>query len=287
MKRWGLLTGLALTLVVGCAKKAGDSCKGDKLVCADKKTALSCADGKFVAVACKGANGCKRKKDEFVCDVSANEDGDSCTANLANKGDCAPDGKAWVVCHKDEKFRVFPCGGAKGCKNRSCDSTIGKEGDQCAHNDSYACNEDKQAQIVCKLPEGAVLGKVESARNCRGPKKCSVDGATINCDLSIARVGDSCKGSGAACSEDHKVMLQCLNNKMATDAPCRGEKGCRAEGTKIRCDRSKSEVGDPCTSGGACSVDRRKLLTCRDGKFVVRRNCYRSCKSEGTRVVCR
>ncbi len=286
MKRWGVLAGILLVCALGCSKKAGDSCKGDKLVCADKKTALSCHDGKYVAVACKGAKGCKKKKGEIRCDVSANEDGDECTANLSNKGDCSPDGKSWVVCHKG-KFRVLPCRGPKACKSRTCDTTMGNEGDQCRRNDSYACSPDKKRQVVCKVPEGADVGKVELARTCRGPKACTIDGDNINCDLSVAKVGDKCKGTGAACSEDHKAMLKCADAKMAVDVPCRGENGCRVDGTKIRCDRSQAEVGDPCTSGGACSVDRRKLLTCRDGKFVVRRNCYRSCKSQGTRVVCR
>ncbi len=176
----GLARGLALIAVVfgaalvvaGCKPNVGDTCEKGKAACIDGKSMLSCQEGKFISVPCKGAKGCGVEGDSVKCDVSGNAAGDLCSKDDEGTGACSADGKAQVVC-KGGKFASTPCRGPKGCKDATCDNSLSHLGDPCDMT-GLLCTDDGKAAARCKD------GKWVKEQDCANP--CKVEGETIVCD---------------------------------------------------------------------------------------------------------
>ncbi len=83
------------------AAKAGDKCDTQGYLCADATTALECKLGAWVALPCKGANGCKKASDSIKCDMTGNVAGDACASSAVGKGLCTADQKAVLECRED------------------------------------------------------------------------------------------------------------------------------------------------------------------------------------------
>ena len=85
-------------------------------------------------------------------------------------------------------------------------------------------------------------------------------------------VGDPCERGKAAC-RDSKVLLACQQGQL-TEVPCKGPKGCYAEGDRPHCDVSGNTLGsDPCSTDdegtGQCNADGSSIVTCSKGMYVT------------------
>jgi hypothetical protein len=141
-----------------CRPKAGDECEKNKAACEDEATLLSCHEGRFVEVACRGSKGCTTDDDTVECDFGRNRFGDRCTSDIEGQGDCGADGVSIVTC-RDQLFRVQPCRGPRGCrkvdKTSTCDTSRAQVGDLC-EGTGYTCSIDAKAIIRC-VDHAAVL----------------------------------------------------------------------------------------------------------------------------------
>jgi hypothetical protein len=152
-----------------------------------------------------------------------------------------------------------------------------KAGDTCTKGKA-ACQDDK-TELICQGGKFIVAP-------CKGPKGCAVTGDTLHCDISGNVAGDLCSTDdegNSACTSDGKQMVSCEKGKY-TVTPCRGPAGCKTN----KCDVSLAQAGDPCSGGGyTCSVDRKAVLQCKDGKAVVDETCSggKQCKG-GEKVGC-
>jgi hypothetical protein len=157
-----------------------------------------------------------------------------------------------------------------------------KAGDACEKGRAL-CQDDK-TELSCQ-------GGKYLAAPCKGAKGCYTQGQNLFCDISGNAAGDVCSTDdegNAACSADAKGIIVCEKGKYVV-RPCRGPSGCKTSGDTAECDTSVGELGDPCSGTGyACSVDRKSLLQCKDGKAVLDEKCEsgQSCKSEGDKVGC-
>jgi hypothetical protein len=147
---------------------------------------------------------------------------------------CA-DEKTLVACRRGKYARV-PCRGPGGCEQESgntrCDATIAEVGEPCAEDDKKACATDGRHVLAC---EG---GRMRPKYECRGENGCRVAERKVNCDLSIARLGDVCdklvEGT-FACTEDAKAIVRCEGGKFVADEKCKGAARCLAEPGSTRC----------------------------------------------------
>ncbi len=228
----------SLTLVVGCKPKAGASCKIEtKEVCTGDKEALVCHDGKWEEMKCRGAQGCAKTGSEYTCDQSVAEDQDVC--NLAGDFVCTADKRAMLECAKNRWGSMHTCLGERGCvmeqKRVTCDNSIATLGDACRDADDYACAPDKKSAVVCRD------SKFVLASPCKGPKGCRVSGDRaagfkIECDDSIATVGDPCEREGHyACAPDEKSIVRCKDKKFVQDDKCRAKEKCQVRGEQVGC----------------------------------------------------
>ncbi len=233
--------------------------------------------------------GCDKVKGILEKLQSGAKEGTPCKAGA---GECNGKDKA-LIC-VDGKYVLRKCQGAAGCSttpagkntvNVHCAWGVDQEGETCSadEEDEANCSDDKKAMLVCR--DGKLL-----VDPCRGPKGCTPVGEKINCDVTLARVGDPCKGDGATCSEDKTERLNCKDGKFVSETPCRGPKGCVFVGTQVECDRSFAAAGDVCTDegSGACSVDKTKFLSCKAGKLVESLSCRgpKKCTATGNKLNC-
>jgi hypothetical protein len=144
----------------------------------------------------------------------------------------------------------------------------------------------KDAMIVCRSGH-------YRAEACRGPRGCQRSATRAACDTTRARAGDVCARPGEqACSTDEKELLVCREGKMTSSLFCRGPDGCRAEGSKLRCDLSRANLSDPCEPSmegqHACSSDGASILACKATKFSLDEPCTgaKRCNSEDGSVRC-
>lgn len=101
MRRFVVLLSLSLFSVACGGPKAGDKCDTAGYLCADATSAMECKLGAWVALPCKGTNGCKRAGDSIKCDMSGNVAGDGCASSAVGKGLCTTDQKATLECRED------------------------------------------------------------------------------------------------------------------------------------------------------------------------------------------
>jgi hypothetical protein len=216
----------AAILLVACGKKPqpGAACKEEgTLKCVDKASALACTNGKWEKVTCNGISGCETLVGDSTCTYDGYVAGEPCTEE--GKPECSTDKKAMLKCEAKHWKQIDTCDGQNGC-----------------------------------------------VANALGAK----------CDKGKATVGSSCTADNegnAACSPDGKALLICRSGKMALGAACKGMHGCREQGTKIDCNQTIADLGDPCDGYEgryACSSDKKERLVCKQGKMAKDKAC-KSC----------
>jgi len=233
-----------LVAVAGCRDRPseGGKCRlVDQLVCGGPDRALVCQAGAggastWVAVPCKGAQGCSRRADVDECDDTVATRDDACPRNPPLDYACSPDHAEALVC-KEGRFGLWrACRGPDACKvdgrNVHCDTTLGEPGDPCAQQGTYACSADGKAMLQC---DGSALAPASS---CRGPLGCRVDHDTrrVDCDDALVQEGDPCdQPKRIACAVDRKAELTCQAGKYVKKRECR-RSDCRLEGTELFCD---------------------------------------------------
>jgi hypothetical protein len=234
-----LLSASAIAVLsASCKPKPGASCKIElREYCTDDKHALACHDGKWEEIACKGADGCAKKGNDFVCDQSVAEDKEIC--NLPDDFVCTPDKKGMLQCVKHKWTFVQACLGTRGCaleaKRVTCDNSIAQPGDACREEEDYACSADMKAALVCRS------NKFVQVNLCKGPKGCRITGDKtagykVECDDSIAAQGDACeKEEHFSCSNDERMILKCKGKKFEVEEKCRAKEKCQIRGGQVGC----------------------------------------------------
>jgi hypothetical protein len=179
------------------------------------------------------------------------------------------------------KYESIPCRGPLGCvggaSSPKCDDSVANEGEKCmtASRETYACAGDREAALVCKD------GKWERWRGCKGPGKCVASDERLDCDNTIADVGDPCGGGAGtgSCSTDQAHLLMCRSGRLEIASTCRGPKLCSvdAKAKTIDCDRSIAVEDEPCPNEGelSCSLDGKAQLACKGSKWVKDKDCKR------------
>lgn len=219
----------AAVLVAACKPKPGAKCvKEGETTCVGDNAALVCSDAKWVPLACRGLSGC-------LVNACANEgffEGEPCVEDGA--ASCRADGKAMLKCGSRRWAKVSDCRGPRGCaanaSGASCDMATGEVGDMCSPDNegSGACSGDKKDLVVC------TGGKMSLYTHCRGQNGCRPLGAKLDCDTTIAKIGDACHPDGEpSCSEDKMQLFKCAGGTVTLDKPCKG--GCRVLPSEIRC----------------------------------------------------
>ncbi len=236
MTRPAALLAFAILLVPlgGCTKaKAGEACdKEGKQVCADKTDSLVCTDGHWAALPCRGAAGCVASGADVQCANDGYLDGEPCDI-AQDDYECSVDKKAMLQCKSRRWKKVDECLGPGSCvssaKQVKCDNSVSEVGAPCQDDNAYACTADGKQMMVCRA------GKMAADAPCRGAHGCRKQFDKIQCDTTIAAVGDACEHEDdAACTEDGKQMLQCRSGKMAPARDCKG--GCKVIVDEIHCE---------------------------------------------------
>lgn len=140
-------------------------------------------------------------------------------------------------------------------------------GDHCERGEAVC--QDSQVLLACQQ------GRLTQVP-CKGPKGCSTEGDRLHCDVSGNVAGDPCstddEGTGQ-CSADGSSVVTCEKGAWST-TPCRGARGCRMVADQSRCDTSVRQEGDRCVGDHhSCSTDGQSVLTCKDGKAVILKQC--------------
>lgn len=232
-----LVAAVALSLGnVACKKppKAGDACKKEWATsCTGKATAVTCVDGKWVAVQCRDVVGCMDMGDENDnCSNSTQNVGEPCKDE--GNPSCSVDGKAMLKCESKHWVKIDDCNGQHGCvsnaKGATCDKGTETEGAACtaSNEGNGSCTPDGKSLLVCHG------GKMVVAATCKGMHGCRQQGTKLECNHQIADVGDPCEGydGSYACATDKKTRLQCKGGKMVKDKVC---KSCSVMIDEIQC----------------------------------------------------
>ena len=119
------------------------------------------------------------------------------------------------------------------------------------------------------------------AAPCLGPGGCKSDPKDFSCDTSFSKAGDACtKETRYACSTDKKDRLRCKGGKWVSTAQCTKEPGCDPGNFLNGCPGAVSSEGDECDMGSdpkkksyTCSVDKKAVLLCKDGKWKATEQC--------------
>lgn len=189
---------------------------------------------------------------------------------------------------------TLPCRGPHGCQGKGaasqCDDDLALEGDICQTtlNEDWSCSTDHKRELLCKD------GKFQVARACKGPKSCQIQGNEIDCDDSMADVGDVCieepGDANYGCSLDKQTEVVCKSGKFQASNSCRGLKGCSIDGNTVSCDQSIAHEGELCrpVDNYSCSADAKVMLTCSPTmKWIKAKDCKKSgCRVKGHEVSC-
>jgi hypothetical protein len=145
---------------------------------------------------------------------------------------CSADRASVVQCRSGQWVLLQPCPGAQGCNVAGgaiqCDANPrSAAAEVCAAEGGYGCTADRRALTICRA------GRVVIASTCRGARGCVVGGA-VDCDHSVAQLGDPCEGpKEIACSLDGKQLLRCTNGAYQASEPCRN--ACLSTGGRVLC----------------------------------------------------
>ena len=236
-----LLATFSIATLIGlaaCKKppKPGADCKTKgEVQCLDKKTAVMCAGGKWEGpLACEGPTGCMSVAGDGSCTHTNYAVGEPCLDE--GKPECSGDHKAALKCENAHWKLVEACNGVLGCVSNAqgtrCDLGASTEGTSCTKENegNASCTPDAKALLLCKG------GKMTVAARCKGMHGCRQLGKQIECDETIADLGDVCDSSEyegkLACSTDKKTRLVCKSNKFVKERACK----CFVMIDKVNCD---------------------------------------------------
>ena len=176
-----------------------------------------------LALVCVALLGCKK-------DPKA---GEACKT----EGEAACKDKTGILTCKSGKWEEVACKGPAGCAAQGtivkCDESLAQEGDACGNpdGDHYSCSVDKTHELKCEAGKWKKIGK------CGGPKGCVPGAVMIDCDNSVASVGDLCgKDGDAACATDKKSILECKGGKFSESQKCEESTSCKSEGLFVKCE---------------------------------------------------
>jgi hypothetical protein len=269
--------------------KEGDACSTYEGNCTSPNSLIVCVDGKYIARKCSGPQGCITDDTAHTssCDWEADLVGTACAASEANEAACVSSDQAILQCTSGT-MKLTGCEGPRKCEETAnkaviCDASIGTVGAPCTWEGGPSCAKDGKTVLTC------THGAFVETKQCKGPKGCQAfaegNAWRVECDHSVAEVGDVCTGVGSTCSIDKKAVLDCKEGRFVHQYKCLGELGChRLDG--LTCDNSRADVGDPCKGEetAVCSVDKKARLRCRQGAYVLERKC--TCSVEGGLVNC-
>jgi hypothetical protein len=191
-----------------------------------------------------------------------------------------------LVCSEGRLVTV-PCRGASGCAESSesvrCDSTVATEGDRCDEG-TFSCSVDGKSRLKC------INGRFAVDAACLGDDGCTVVGPVTNCDTSKAEIGADCDNGGSlACSLDGTKMLVC-EGRWVEGSTCR--KGCRRNGNAqtglVECEEELGTLLGPCSPEGAlaCEKGGKTLVSCKLGRYQLKKECEAGCVATGFTVQC-
>lgn len=155
------------------------------------------------------------------------------TCRSEGEARCAGD-RRMLVCTGGQ-WSAVACLGPKGCVGDGrfveCDESLARAGEPCGSDglDSLACSSDGHGLLRCN---GHVW---QGHRSCGGPKGCQMSARFVDCDDSIASVGDRCDEGDLACSVDGTAVLRCAAGHMVLDTAC-APRRCRARDRVVDCD---------------------------------------------------
>jgi hypothetical protein len=152
---------------------------------------------------------------------------------------CGADQRSVVQCQRGSWVLLQSCPGARGCGIANnmiqCDAApmatqpqapVGV-GIPCAAEGGYDCTPDRRNLTICRG------GRTAIASTCRGSRGCNV-GNAVDCDHSMALVGDPCDGpKEIACSQDSRSLLRCTNGVYQVGEPCRN--ACLSTSGRVLC----------------------------------------------------
>lgn len=99
-----------ITFATSCSTPAaGDTCSTAGFLCESAASALECRLGSWVALPCKGVNGCKREGSLVKCDMALNVENDACASSAEGKGLCTADGLGTLECRDGKLIKTNSC----------------------------------------------------------------------------------------------------------------------------------------------------------------------------------
>jgi hypothetical protein len=258
---WALL---ALASGLGCSKRTttaekptrasvGKPCTSEgQEVCLGPTEAIVCVDGKYETMPCRDAP-CSSGPQGDLCEDRTHLAGEYCEVNAAQddfwKHGCSVDGRSQLRCVGKRWQLEKACPGKHGCRRvevrtdrghesrLECDERVTDTGAACSKEGEHACGSDAKSTVRCSG------GTWQDDQRCRGPRGCVERGDQVQCDDTLAEVGDRCGDDGdRACSTDRKARLECKGHKMAFDKQCKSE--CAVVTDKVQ--RGKPGPGFEC-----------------------------------------
>jgi len=219
-----------------CKPSAGSSCDKGEARCLDAKRELVCQAGHFIESPCSGPGGCRLTEKGTSCDFSGNQAGDPCSSDDEGAASCSNE-DAMLACHGGRYARV-PCRGSRGCVNAEgralCDTSSAEPGDACQSESQKACSVDGSQVLICKQHT------MQRFYQCRGPNGCASSSGKLNCDTSLAKLGDACdkklEGLAFSCSLDERAILVCKGGAFVLDEACKAGHKCRVTSASTKCE---------------------------------------------------
>lgn len=219
-----MMTGVVA--MVGCKPQVGGKCSqpGAMGRSTDNFSALTCTNGSWTKLPCRGPKGAYQSGSQMYCDDSVASDGDACLPQDNADAACSVDRKSELICSASASgAAVFStkkqCRGPKQCAITGnevyCDRSLQSLGDPCEEPGIGVCSEDHKRRLLCQD------GKWVPNRFCRGSRGCSTSGREIDCDESVASPNDPCGLSGYACSADGKNELACVGGRFIQHKACK------------------------------------------------------------------
>ncbi len=228
----GALLSLSLS---NCKPSAGSSCDKGEARCLDAKRELVCQAGRFIESPCNGPGCCRLTEKGTSCDFSGNQAGDPCSADDEGAASCSnKDGM--LACHGG-RYALVPCRGSHGCVNAEgralCDTSLAEPGDVCSDENLKACSGDHSQVLICKQHS------MQRFYLCRGANGCTSSAGKLNCDTSVAKLGDACdkklEGQAFSCTPDQTSILVCKGGAFTLDQACKMGQKCSVEGSSTLC----------------------------------------------------
>ena len=102
-----------------CGPSEGGSCTARTFACQDEETALECREAQWVAIPCRGPDGCATAGGRVQCDMALNQPGDGCPLNAEGHVTCkTPELDAILECRGGVLVETTACPGCAGVGDR-------------------------------------------------------------------------------------------------------------------------------------------------------------------------